>query len=354
MQKKTRPIAKMGTVSRILELKKDLQKMKQSKKGTQPTMFKILQLTLSLAALAVSAQAESLLETFGSGDDQFQMEFVTIGNPGNAADTTGSPNPAGRVLYNYNIGKYEVSRGMIEKANAAGGLGITLADMSGYGGNGVNRPATGISWNEAARFVNYLNTSKGYQAAYNFTTSGVNDNITMWGPGQYSGSNQFRHKDAIYVLPSMDEWYKAAYGSPSGTWYDYANGSNSAPTAVASGTSGAVYGQSGPADITNAGGLSQYGTMAQNGNAREWNESAFDGSNDSASESRVLRGGSHVVVNPVHNLGASYRDNTDPTLESSNVGFRVASVPEPSSGLLVLLGLSAVLRRRRKRSGLAV
>jgi hypothetical protein len=44
------------------------------------------------------------------------------------------------------MGTYEVSRDMITKANAAvgaggGGLGITLGDLSGNGGNGVNRPA---------------------------------------------------------------------------------------------------------------------------------------------------------------------------------------------------------------------
>jgi hypothetical protein len=41
-----------------------------------------------------------------------------------------------------------------------------------------------------------------------------------------------------------------------------------------------------------------------------------------------------------------------PAYEIYNFGFRVASVPEPSSGLLVLLGLSAVLRRRRKPGSL--
>jgi formylglycine-generating enzyme required for sulfatase activity len=344
----------MGRVSREFELNKNLQKMKQSKKGTQPTMNKILQLTLSLAALAVSAQAQTITTTtFGSGANQFSIDFVTIGNPGNEADTTGSPNPAGRVDYAYNIGKYEVSRDMINKANAAGGLGITLANMSGYGGNGTNRPATGISWNEAARFVNWLNTSQGYQEAYNFTGSGANANITLWGAGESSGSNQFRHKYALYVLPSMDEWYKAAYGSPSGTWYDYANGSNSAPTAVASGTSGAVYnGQSGPADITNAGGLSKYGTMAQNGNVWEWMESSYDGSNNSPSENRELRGASWGYGNS-STLAASGRNSLGPSIENDvYFGFRVASIPEPSSGLLVLLGLSAVLRRRRKPGSL--
>ena len=82
------------------------------------------------------------------------MEFVTIGNPNNAADTTGSPNPAGSVGHIYNIGKYEVSRGQVDKANSAGSLGITMFDMSGYGGNGLLKPATGINWYEAAKHVN--------------------------------------------------------------------------------------------------------------------------------------------------------------------------------------------------------
>jgi hypothetical protein len=317
-------------------------------------MNKNIQIIVLTLALAGSAQAQTITQTFGSDANQFQMDFVTIGNPGNAADTRGSPNSAGRVDYVYNIGKYEVSRDMITKANAGGSLGITLQDMIDNGGNGVNRPATGVSWNEAARFVNWLNTSQGYQAAYNFATSGANDNITLWGAGQYSGSNQFRHKDAIYFLPSMDEWYKAAYGGPGGTWYNYATRSDWAPTAVASGTSGAVYRQpweQGPADITNAGGLSPYGTMAQGGNVWEWNESAFDGSNDSPSESRELRGGSWYS-DLGSNLGASSRFSLDPPVEAINSGFRVASVPEPSSGLLVLLGLSAVLRRRRKPGSL--
>jgi formylglycine-generating enzyme required for sulfatase activity len=307
--------------------------------------MKIILLLVILSSQIASAQ----LVTFGTDTNQFSMEFVTIGNPGNVADTTGAPNPVGAVAYTYQIGKYEVSRDMILKATSAGSLGITLQDMTSYGGNGANRPATGVSWNEAARFVNWLNTSKGYQAAYNFTTSGANDNITLWGAGQYSGSNPFRHKNAIYVLPTLDEWYKAAYGSPSGTWYNYPTGSDSIPTAVASGTllNTAVYGgQSGPADITNAGGLSAYGTMAQAGNAQELTETAFDGVNNSASELRELRGGSWGIGSG--DLGAANRLNIAPTNGGFSSGFRVASVPEPGSASLVILGLAAVLVRRRR------
>ena len=95
-----------------------------------------------------------MTESFGSGDNAFSMDFVTIGNPGNAADTTGVPNPAGSVAYTYNLSKFEVSRDMITKANSAGSSGIAMNDWSSYGSNGVNRPATGIGWFEATKHVN--------------------------------------------------------------------------------------------------------------------------------------------------------------------------------------------------------
>jgi len=299
------------------------------------------------------SSAQTITETFGTGANAFSMDFVTIGNPGNSADTTGNPNPVGSVSYIYNMAKYEVSREMIEKANSQGGLNISLQDMSSNGGNGLLKPATGISWNEAARFVNWLNTSKGYQAAYNFASSGSNDNISLWGSGQSSGSNLFRHKNAFYFLPSDDEWYKAAYGSPVGTWYNFPTGSDSVPTPVAGGTSPgtAVYLQpfnQGPADITNAGGLSLYGTMAQGGNVWELIESAADLTNDDGSERRALRGSPWEHVDDGY-LHPTTRFTPQATDEYLNTGFRVASVPEPSALSLLAVGLGglAVMRRRR-------
>jgi hypothetical protein len=114
-------------------------------------------IALLLPLAAVTTEAQLINRSFGSGANAFTMDFVTIGNANNPADTTGAPNPAGSIPYVYLIGKHEVSRDMIEKAIAAAGLGITLADMTSYGGNGLNRPATGVSWYEAATFVNWLN-----------------------------------------------------------------------------------------------------------------------------------------------------------------------------------------------------
>ena len=312
-------------------------------------MRSLLCSAIVLASLNAISSAQSLLQTFGSGANQFTMEFVTIGNPNNVADTTGNPNPVGAVSYTYNIGKYEVSRDMITKANTAGSLGITLQDMTSLGGNGVNRPATGVSWYEAATYVNWLNTSTGGTAAYKF----VGGTFQLWSSTDagYNANNMFRNSLAKYVIASRDEWYKAAYGNPNGTWNNYPTGGDRAPTAAASGTVGvAVYnGQRGPADITNAGGLSPYGTMGQGGNVWEWNESAFDGSNNTAGENRELRGGSWGSAGV--GLSASNRNNLNPANSNSDngLGFRVASVPEPSALSLLAIGLGGLaLVRRRK------
>ena len=313
-------------------------------------MKQILLLTF-LALGCQSASAITVIENFGSGDHAFTMDFVTIGNPNNAADTTGSPNRAGSVDYTYSLGKYEVSRDMITKANAVGSLGITMSDITSYGGNGVNLPATGISWYEAARYVNWLNTSTGGTAAYKFDGSGT---FQLWSAGDagYNANNLFRNSLAKFFLPSTDEWYKGAYGKADGTWSNFANGTNIAPTAVAGGTDAntAVYGQSpstGPADINNAGGLSSYGTMGQGGNVWEWNETPFDGINSTADESRELRGGAWDDYSFL--LDASVRSLTNPSNEYFSFGFRVASVPEPSALSLLAIGLGglAVLRRRK-------
>ena len=312
--------------------------------------FKLVLIALILGYQTASAQL--VVENFGSGANAFTMEFVTIGNPGNAADTTGSPNPAGSVAYTYNLAKYEVSRDQITKANSAGSLGITLAEMGSYGGNGLLKPATGISYYEAAKYVNWLNTSTGGTAAYKFDGSG---NFQLWSAGDagYNANNMFRNSLAKYVIASSNEWYKGAYGNLNGTWNDYPTGSNFAPTAVVSGTTAntAVYGQSvstGPADITNAGGLSAYGTMGQGGNVWELMETAYDGTNNTAGESRELRGGSW-------NEFSVYLDASSRVFQSTSdgsfatVGFRVASVPEPSALSLLAVGLGGLaLMRRRK------
>ena len=321
---------------------------------------------ISLGLLAAAAfftllftqHADAGVITFGSGANTFDMTFVEIGNPNNADDTTGNPNPAGKVEYTYQMGKYEVSEDMITKFNDSQSLTITTDTR------GPNKPATSVSWNEAARFVNWLNTSQGFQAAYNFTTDGVNDNIALWSSTdawQLGGENLYRHKDAHYWLPSMDEWYKAAYYNPNtGLYGDYPSLTGSVPAAVSSGTADntAVSYQTlaqGPADITQAGGLSPFGIMGLGGNVYEWEETSFDLNKSTGSSLRGVRGGSWSNFRAL--MSSSFRYDSLPAIGYSAGGFRVASLSSPATvpepGSLVVWSAICVgglcYRRRRAR-----
>lgn len=98
--------------------------------------------------------------------------------------------------------------------------------------------------------------------------------------------------------------------------------------------------------LTDAG---AYGTDSQNyygindmaGNVWEWND--LDAESGS---SRGLRGGAWSFLED--SLRSSSRVSFDPTYEAGYVGFRVASVPEPSAMVLTIL-FSAGLVCRRKR-----
>ena len=309
-------------------------------------------LTASAAVLCAFLVPSSRADVFGSGANTLTLEFVTIGNAGNADDAGAGggsySTPYGGVSYGYRMGTYEISQDAIEKATAGGLASVTAGAHTG------NEPAAQMTWFEAAAFVNWLNDQRtpGLKA-YNLT--GVTS-LTPWASvdaWQAGGENLFRHKDAYYFLPSEDEWYKAAYHQNTGVnadYWDYATGSNTAPTAVASGTTAgtAVYNVvAGSADVNLAGGLSAYGTMGQNGNVFEWVESAFDGINNSSSESRPFRGGSWGSSE--YNLRSSTRWGPNPPPYWDYIGFRVASVPEPTSTVLMCsAGLLAIARRRRR------
>jgi len=290
------------------------------------------------AVITINLQPSAQADTFGTSGNEFTIDFVNIGNLDNAADTT----TYGAVPYEYRAGVNEISQNDITKATASGMANVTAGPWSG------NQPAATINWYEAAAFVNWLNTSTGNTAAYDLTFSNGSWSMALWSSEQAwtaGGTNLYRNKDAFYFLPSENEWYKAAYYNAAGTnYFLYPTARNTAPTAVASGTSAdtAVYQfvSFSPAVVNAAGGLSSYGTMGQGGNIWEMNETAFDGANNSPSESRALRGGSYP--NDATRLASSYHQATEPLDSAASIGFRVASVPEPSTYVLLLLGSGAV------------
>ena len=309
------------------------------------TMKTILAKSLLTVALALALTGTTLrADTFGSGGNTFSIDFTSIGNAGNAADITGY----GAVGYNYSIGTYDISVNQLNAATANGVLGLGNGFWSG------DQPAANVSWYQAAAFVNFLNTSTGHQAAYNLTYSGGAYTQALWQSGDsgYDASNPFRNSLALYVLPSENEWYKAAYYNPSanggaGGYNLYPTG-NSAPTAVASGTNAntAVYNGVGsqPSSVYQAGGLSAYGTMGQGGNVFQWEESAYSGANTDPVGDRGARGCNWN--NSSYYLQSSARNDYGgpPSFAYNYLGLRVAelsAVPEPST--YALFGLGALL-----------
>ena len=82
-----------------------------------------IQNTLTLAATAALITSASASIT---------MDWVNVGNPGNAADTTGY----GAVAYAYQIGKHEVT-------NAQYGAFLNAVDPGGTNANGIYNTSMG-------------------------------------------------------------------------------------------------------------------------------------------------------------------------------------------------------------------
>jgi formylglycine-generating enzyme required for sulfatase activity len=304
------------------------------------------------------------------------IDYVSIGNAGNANDAaTGSV--YGAVAYAYQIAKNETTISQyaeflnaVAKTDSYGlyNEGMTTSYINGISRSGssgsftysvnpgsANKPITYVSWFDAARFTNWLHNGQpgGAQDAAS-TEDGA---YTLL--GAMSGIIA-KNGGAKAWIPSESEWYKAAYYDPNkggagvGGYWLHANQSNTMTTNDI-GVAGAANYYDANGYATHTGGTSwgitdvgaygmnsdsAYGTNDQAGNVWEWNDAVISGS------SRGLRGGSWGFGDGF--LASSSRSSGAPSNVDGYIGFRVASVPEPTSLLLTMLAGGVMLARRKR------
>jgi len=296
---------------------------------------------VTLSAFVLPASAD----VFGTGANQFTIDFVNI------SSATNPTSGYGVVNNDYRMGSFEITNDQWNKFKAELGVPVTGDPSNAYNENpywtGTNVPTNYVSWYEAAQFVNWLNTSKGYHAAYKFTgTQGQGDySLDTWLPSEAdNGTNLYRHKDAMYYMPTEDEWVKAAYwnGTNLQTW---ATPDDSQPVTGDDSNYAAAVGK--PWNV-GSGSQEINGTYDMMGNVWEWMESPYSDPNYGTGSGRGLRGGSCNLVYGSY-LASSYRYYNDPYNEIGYYGFRVASeVPEPSCVVLLSIGGMMLLKRKRR------
>lgn len=292
-------------------------------------------------------------------------QLVTIGNPGNANDSTGF----GKVNYTYRIGKYHVTikqytdflnavaktdtyslynTNMGANLNSAGisrsgASGAYTYSVMNNGGLSANRPITFVTWFNAARFANWM--SNGQKSGSQSQSTTENGAYTLNGAmsGKAPAKNSINPNTGApptYYIPLENEWYKAAYYNPSaGSYTTYATKSNVAPGNlignqanqanyfIASGkgfsvTQSLFFNVNVQNYLTDVGSFtsssSYYGTFDQNGNADQWND--LDGA---ASLYRGLRGGFYFAGSSP--LKSSLFAKSVATNSYNGGGFRLAS-----------------------------
>jgi sulfatase modifying factor 1 len=313
------------------------------------------------------------------------ISWVTVGNPGNPPDDPVNcldAEDCGSVPYEFEISQFEITNAqyaeflnavaaddpneLYDARMATSALGgITRSGSPGSYTYAVkpgraNNPVVFVSFWDAVRFANWLDNGQPVGPQGPGTTETGSYTITPWG----IADNTITRRPGLHVvLPTENEWYKAAYYVAGVGYLDYPMASGVTPVSVSPPGSAASanfydlttgYAVTHSTDfdpnfnyLTNVGAyttaVSPYGTYDQGGNVAEWTETAVE-------TRRRIRGGSWD--NLLVNLAAASLPEDHPGVAFDSIGFRVArAVPEPTGAAPVAALALAGLAARRGRGG---
>ncbi len=238
-----------------------------------------------------------LLALLGSpASAQVEIDWVTVSNPGNPCDTRWAGCFRGTVDYEYRISKYEITNlQYVAFLNA-----VAVTDNHGlypYSATGIVRtgssgsyaysvvpgqeqmPVNDVSFWMGTRFANWLHNDQPSGAQDDSTTE---DGAYTLTPAGVASNTVTRNPGARFFMPSLDEWYKAAFYDPGSMgYYAFPTGSDTPPTCSVPGPGANAANCDDVVDATVAAGSypnspSPVGTFHQAGNLAEWVEVIID------------------------------------------------------------------------------
>ena len=263
---------------------------------------------------------------------RIEIETVTVGDPGNAPDTTGY----GAVPLDFTIGRYEVTNreyaiflNSVAVSDPRSLWNPSMVGIQRFNASGSHRyaPVNGadqdavewISLWDAARFVNWLENDQPAGPQGPATTE--DGTYSLAGATENETTLVARATSPGYFLPSEDQWYKAAYYAGGSTYQTYPFRSSTPPVCTAPGSTANSANCDRVVGTTTAVGaypasLGRDGQFDQGGNVQEWIE--WDGTG-----SAITRGGDWF--SGVADMASSHRSSRVPFDASFNTGFRIAA-----------------------------
>jgi formylglycine-generating enzyme required for sulfatase activity len=339
--------------------------------------------------------AVACLELIGLRASAVEIDWVTIGDPGNPPDDeitnlrfcVGGESGFGSVDSTYRISRTEITNAQyaeflnaVAKSDPNGLYDVRLDEVNRIGADGSysysvdpgfeNRPIAAIGYYDALRFANWLHNGQPIGAQSDATTE----------DGAYAlhGSNPFpvaRNPDAKFFLPTEDQWYKAAYYDPvTQGYFDFATASDVPPIPDLPPVGEANYAccltgvgcspDTAPCEPTDVGSYplsaSSYGTLDQSGNLSEWTEDLFEPEVDPDPNlscnftHAMVRGG---LWSRGQNDLASFTRVPSALDVCCGATLRVAAIPAPEPdatlGAVVALALLPLIRAATDRGRLA-